>query len=251
MAEKSILPAGWKVPRVFRDRLGARVGRQRAMAADGHLLLVLHAPPSRDEPGRVGRFFWRSPDGNWVSNELGTGGNALNKHLDQYEEAVALLDRREEEASTAAEYFDVLERLTPLHRAARNLHQVLQEARTMCPDYRELIDVRDRSYEIERTADLLFSGTKNSLDVLVARQAEQQAASSRRMAAAAHRLNILVAFFFPIATLMTIFGANLKHGLEDRAPPYTLLAMILVGLVLGSLLTVFITRSSEPRRGAR
>ena len=42
MENLSILPATWQVPRVFRERLGVKVGRQRAMVADGHLLLDNH-----------------------------------------------------------------------------------------------------------------------------------------------------------------------------------------------------------------
>ena len=171
MIEKSILPPGWQVPQEFRTRLGASVGCQRPMRADGHLLLVLHAPPKP-------------------------------------EDQIAALDRQEEEARTADAYFGVLEQLTPIHRAVQNLYQVLQEARNMCPDYRDIIDVRDRAYVIERTADLLFSGTKNSLDFIVAKRAEEQVHASHRMAAAAHRLNILAAFFFPIITLTTIFGVD-------------------------------------------
>ena len=45
MQKKSLIPAIWTVPEVFRERLGRRIGRQRMMFADGHLLLVLHAPP--------------------------------------------------------------------------------------------------------------------------------------------------------------------------------------------------------------
>jgi len=159
---------------------------------------VLHAPPKPEDDLRVGRFFWRKPDGIWKSKERGSGIGSLNKHLDEYEDLIATLDKQEEEAKTADAYFEVLERLTPIHRAARNLHQVLQESRKMCPDYRDIIDVRDRAYAIERMADLLFSGTKNALAFAVAKRAEEQAHASQRMAAAAHRLNILAAFFFPI-----------------------------------------------------
>ena len=62
---------------------------------------------------------------------------------------------------------------------------------------------------------------------------------------AAHRLNILVACFFPIATMAAIFGANLGHGLEsyDRQyAPFPLLAILGGGLFLGLLLTTFINR---------
>lgn len=217
------------------------------MVADGHLLLVLHAPPKPDQTDRTGRFFWRSPEGNWISKEFGTGVNALNKHLDEYENALAKLDRREAAAHTAGEYFEMLEQLMPLQRASRNLYLVLQEARKACPDVRELIDARDRAYEIERTADLLCSGTKTALDALVARRAEEQSEFSKRVSAAAHRLNILAALFFPIATLTAIFGTNLRHGFEETSPPFIFVGVIVLGFILGGLLTVFLTL--PPRAG--
>ena len=251
--EKSILPAAWQVPQVFRDRLGASAGRQRCMLADGHLLLVTHAPPKPEDNARVGRFFWRDPDGDWKSNELGTGFGSLKKHLDEYEDLIARLDRREEQANTTDDYFAVLERLTPVHRAARNLHQVLQEARKACPDYRDLIDLRDRAYAIERTADLLFEGTNNELQFAVARRAEEQAQASQQMAAAAHRLNILAAIFFPIITLTAIFGVDLAtmaavFGFDIhavRTPErmgFLLPGLILLSLIAGGILTRIIRR---------
>lgn len=237
-----LIPPLWQVPQVFRDRMGEQVGRQRAMVADGHLLLVLHAPPEPNENQRHGRLFWRDAEGQWTSKDRGTGINALNKHLDEYEELVASLDRLEEQATTSSEYFAILERLSPVHRAATNLHRVLQEARQTCPDFRELINLRDRAYGIERTAELLLAEVKNALDVLVAKRAEEQSVASHRMSVSAHRLNMLAAFFFPIATLASIFGANLRHGWEDTWPPIPMLAVLGLGLLLGGILTMFVTR---------
>ncbi len=57
MAEQSILPAVWDVPQKFRDRLGQIAGKQRAMSAEDHLLILLHSPPKPEEDERVGRFF--------------------------------------------------------------------------------------------------------------------------------------------------------------------------------------------------
>lgn len=256
MAKTSILPAAWQVPQKFRDRLGSRVGRQRAMNADGHLLLVLHAPPKPDDAQRAGRFFWRADDGTWTSNELGSGVAALNKHLDEYESALAALDRQEEAASTVDNYFDVLDRLTPVRRASINLHRVLQDARKMFPDYHELIDARDRAYTIERTAELLTSETKNALDLTVARRGEEQAQASQRMAMASHRLNILAAIFFPVATVAAIVGIDLETLaaimgrdrqtlLDDGLLPPLFLGLILGGLVLGALITLMINRAPQ------
>ena len=95
MSKVSLLPNNWKVPQVFRDRLGNKVGRQRAMLAEGHLLLVLHAPPAPDERHRQGRFFWRSPDATWKSNSLGDGIKSLDRHLEQYLQTLQKLEDAE------------------------------------------------------------------------------------------------------------------------------------------------------------
>ena len=56
---RSLLPLSWQVPDEFHRRLGDQPGRQRTMKADGHLLVILHAPPKPDVAEREGRFFWR------------------------------------------------------------------------------------------------------------------------------------------------------------------------------------------------
>ncbi len=67
MQKRSILPANWEVPEIFRRRLGSSAGHQRCMHSDGHLLLVLHALPRVDQPQREAVFFWRDPNGHWLS----------------------------------------------------------------------------------------------------------------------------------------------------------------------------------------
>ena len=243
MVQKTILPLLWEVPQEFRDRLGERVGRQRAMFCEGHLLLVLHRPPREGEADRKGRFFWLSPDGTWASSDPQGGVNALRRHLDEYAELVQELDQREECAVGAEDLFGVLGVLAPVHRAARHMHETLQQARKMCPKDRDLLCLRDRAYAIERAAELLYQETKNSLDLAVAKKAEEQAASSLQMSVSAHRLNLLVAFFFPIATLSALFGVNLDHGLEHFSAPWPFLGVICTGLVLGFVLKWFVTQS--------
>lgn len=262
MIEKSILPAGWEVPDRFRQRLGKTVGRQRPMVAEGHLLLVLHAPPSTEDAQRVGRFFWRAADGTWKSNALGNGIAALGKHLDEYETLIAALDRQEEAATTAEDYFAVLERLGPLSRSARNQHHVLQEARQTCPEHADLIDVRDRAYAIERSAELLYGETKNSLDFLIAHRAEEQARDSRRMAEAAYRLNILAAVFLPIVavtailgidlgTMATLLGYDVRSFVAEGRAVVICLGLILAALAAGAILTVVIVRPPRVRQTKR
>jgi hypothetical protein len=245
----SILPSAWQIPEAIRKRLGSRVGRQRAMFHDGHLLLVLHAPPVADETAREGRFFWRDPDGNWKSKELGRGIQALNTHVEQYEKAISRLDELEANATGSDQYFAVLEQLAPVHRAARHLYQVLQEARKLCPDDSDIINARDHAYAIERNAELLYGEAKNALDFEVVKRVEEQAESNRYMEVTAHRLNMLVAFFFPVATLTAIFGVNLEHGYEHQHAPYLFVGTIGVGLLLGLFLTAFVGR--RHRKGPR
>ena len=119
MTPRAHLPDGWEVPQAFRDRLGVRVGAQRAMIADGHLLLVLHEPPESGETERKSRFFWRQPDGTWSSKGLSTGAQALRKHFDQYAAMLDALDEEEERASNSDHLFAIVRSLAPLHSSAR------------------------------------------------------------------------------------------------------------------------------------
>lgn len=248
MADHELLPATWETPAVFRRRLGAKVGRQRAMVADGHLLLVLHAPPTASDDTRSARLFWRSPEGQWRSTEHGAGVAALEKHLQDFGKRLGELDEMDHQASTSEDYFRVLSELAPLLRATRNLHDVLQSARKSVPEDRDLINLRDASYELERSAELLSQDAKTTLDYTVARRAEEQAQSSHEMAVAAHRLNLLVALFFPIATLASVFGTNLDHTLEHRWAPWPFVVLSAVGLTLGMLLAASIGRWGRRRR---
>ncbi len=245
MPHRSILPAVWDVPETIRDRLGARPGRQRAMVHDGHVLLVLHRPPKADEEERAGRFFWRKPDGTWLSTESGGGLASLEAHLQEYVDLVEQCDEKEERATTAHDYFDVIQSVTPLHRAARNMYQALQDARKAVPTDRNLIDLRDAAYDVERNAELLNADTRSGLEYALARRAEDQAAAAHRMSVASHRLNVLAAFFFPIATLSAVFGVNMQHGWENAPPPGPFLTMLAAGLACGFVLKRFIARDDR------
>ena len=242
---RSLLPPSWAVPDVFRRRLGDQSGRQRIMEAEGHLLLVLHAPPSPDVQTREGRIFWRDANGTWTPAGAAPSQPGVGQLLTQYEKAIEKLQQAEDDAVTARQYFELLNWLNPLVRSARNLHEALQAGREAVPDDRQLLLWRDRAYAISRSAELLHNDAKNALDFAVAERAEQEAESSRRGLTAAHRLNILVACFFPIATMAAIFGVNLRHGLEgyDKMyAPYPLIAILGGGLLLGLILTTFINR---------
>lgn len=238
MAPKSLLPSVWEIPGKIRDRLGERAGRQRVIFEEGHLLLVLHKPPKADQLEREPALFWRKSDGTWMSDQSGSGAGGLEELLHKYELAIDECERDEVKANSAREYHSVLDRITPLHRAAAHLYQVMQQARESVREDKVLINLRDRSYELERRAELLYTGTKNSMDYEIAIQSEEQADASNRMAAAAHRLNILVAFFFPLATLASILGVNLTFPYrdDDSLLPFAIFAI--VGLSFGSILAL-------------
>ncbi|MBI1248956.1 hypothetical protein GC197_14080 [bacterium] len=247
MSTATVLPLSWEVPPIFHQRLGDGPGRQRVMESDGHLLIVLHRPPRLGDRVRSGRYFWRNPEGKWHSSDLGQGPSAMLKHLEEYHTAIGRLEKAEAEAQSSEEYFRVISELTPLLRATRNLHATLQKARETVGNDRTMINYRDRSYELERAAELLYNEAKNELDFLIAQRSEQQAASSHRMAVSAHRLNILVALFFPIATLATVFGSSLRHGLETAAAPYPFFGMLIVGFILGLILNWFVNVPIKPK----
>lgn len=249
---KSPLPPHWELPQEIRVRIGEKLGRQRAMAAAGHLLLILHAPPKADENERLGHVYWRKPDGVWQSNETSGGANSVGKHLEEFSQRLEQLDRAVDTASVARDYFAVLSHLSPLLRTVRNLHKTLQEARELVANDPEIITLRDRAYELERLSELLYEDAKNGLDFAVAKRAEEQSAASRRMEFAAHRLNLLVAFFFPLATLSAVLGVNLVHGYESRenAPiPFFIFvaAGTLLGLILTGFMSVSMPKADEPK----
>lgn len=256
---KPLLPAHWELPDEFQKRIGQSVGRQRAMSVDGHLLLILHAPPQHGERTRSGKFFWRQPAGKWFSSDdnakqqSDAGIIALQNHLKHYESLVEKLEHAEETAIVSSDYFSVLSQLTPLQRATRNMHQAIQEARESIPEDREIINLRDQAYRINRFAELLFQDTQHALEFVVAKRAEMQANASDQMADSAHRLNLLAAFFFPILTLSAVFGVNLASGLETAAPqPYPFLGIIAIGLLLGIFLKKFVIQkvSHLPKNGS-
>jgi Mg2+ and Co2+ transporter CorA len=244
------VPIDWQLPPAFADRLGDRAGRQRAMTADGHLLLIVHEAPQAGVSERAGRLFWRDPTGNWRSNSLGAGFQSLASHLNEFVERVEALEKRLDAAQSADDFYSLLRTSAPLHRSARNLHATLQQAREFVPEDRDLINARDQSGEIERGLELLHSDAIHGLDFTIARQAEDQTEATFQMAVAGYRLNLLAAMFFPIATIAAVFGMNLRHGLEFDNTGAVFWTLLVVGLACGVLLTITIAKRPVrlPRR---
>lgn len=230
------LPGSWKIPEVIQNRLGQKsVGKQRAMIAEGHLLLILHHVPKPNEKERQGVFFWRDPQEKWQSSHGGMGLQPLRKHLQAYDEEVNQLTAQYEQAQQAEDYFQLLEDLAPLRMATQNLHFALQSAREGIPDDRDIIDLRDSAYEIERSLNLLHDNMKNALDYRIAQRAEQQTKISLESVRMSNRLNILVAIFFPLTATSCVFGMNLNSGISSSsilAFWFILIVSISLGLVV-------------------
>lgn len=221
------LPSPWNaIPKEITRRLGKeRSGRQRAMVADGHLLLILHKVPTCDEQQRVGAFFWRQPletwgsdkEGKWESTSRGPGLAALHYHIESYKLATENYSDLFERADSAEDYFNVLQSVAPVHHAAGSMFNALQAAREGIPQDQDIIDMRDKSYDIERTLSLLYANTKTALDYHIAKQAEHHALLAAESVRREGRLNTLAAIFFPLMAIAGIFGMNLRSGLEERS----------------------------------
>ena len=226
------IPISWDLPKEIVERFGQTPGRQRAMFADGHLLLVLHKAPSADESERRGAFFWRKPNGEWESTERGRGVKMLRAHVEAYADLQKQLEKAYEDAQEADDYFHILEQAAPLSHATNNLHDVLQTAREAIHEDRDIIDLRDWAYQIERGFELLYTDTKNALDYSIAKRAEEEAKLSHQAVQTGHRLNILAAIFFPLTAIASLFGMNLRSGLED-SPTWVFWAVFLAGIAVG------------------
>ena len=243
-------PRIWGIPTEIRRRLSGRVGRQRVLASEGHLVMVLHPVPNRNCPRQPGVYFWRSPDGDWAHSEQGPGFASLESLVQEYENKVVELEHANEVATSTRAWFAILDELGPLCRAARNLRDTLTDAleESSCYDQRaQLQPLCDQTSEVERSAELLQMDVQHAIQYSMAQQTEIQAGFSRAQSRAAHRLNILAAIFLPLATLSSAFGMNLASGLESTTPLIFWTVLLLgAGLGVGIGVGVMKVRTISP-----
>lgn len=210
------------------------------MEHEGHLLLILHAVPEPDSNERVGVLFWRDPAGEWKTTARGNGLAGLQNHIQSYDGTLEALDKRLVSAAVAETYFDVLNAVVPLRRAAQNMHSVLQQTREALQDDRKIISLRDLAYNVDREADLLQAEAKNALEYLIAKDTTEQAEQAAAQAKSANRLNLLVAAFLPVTAIASVFSMNMQVGVENLGHP--LFWMIIVfGMVLGFVVKTLVT----------
>jgi hypothetical protein len=230
----TFVPKTWDLPESLRVRLGDQAGKQRLMDEDGHLLLILHrVPKPEDDERREAVLFWCNAAGDWRTTATGGGLAALDAHLGEFRDCIHALDDAVESARTPRDYFSVMRAVNPVLRTTRSLLAVMQEARKARPKERRLIVLRDHAADLERAIDLAAGDARSGMEFALAESNEAQAREARVANAEARRLNHMVAFFFPLATLVSIFG------MED---PSQVLAMpgfwavIGIGLAMGTLL---------------
>jgi len=238
------VPPGWKIPEEIKARLSNQSGRQRTMVADGHIVIVLHRVPKPKDHRREGVLFWRRPSGDWECSQGGPGLVKLKHVVDEYHTAILGLERTHARATDAQAWFQILEVVGPLHRAARNLYDALQEARTSIPDLQERHELQgpcDVASDVARAAELLQTDARDALGFHVAKQNEIQAKLSRDLTHAGHRLNGMASVFLPLAALASVFGMNLKHGLES-SPVWVFWSVLAGGILLGVAVTSLLRR---------
>ncbi len=233
MALSSPIPHNWEVPTVFRDRFGARAGRQRVMSADGHLMIILHDVP-RSNVDPVARLYWRRPDGSWKSSgSSATNINALRAHVDEFVTAIDELEMRATRAVLAKEWFAIMHEVSPLHRTVLAQSATLQEARDLMKDDRDLISIRDSAQENERAVELITTHARAGLDYTIAQAAENNAHATEHVVQSQHRLNLIAATFLPLSALGALLGSNLESGLERWNAPYAFWVVMAAALLIG------------------
>ncbi len=237
MEQKITIPHNWQVPASISARVAEVPGTQRCLEADGHLILILHKLPTPASAQRYVRLFWRSPDGTWASDDLGAGINALQRHVTEFNDRVLKLEEKEHGATSPEEYFQIRREVTPIYRSAQHMSATISRSYEMFQDDRGLLACRNLAATVERTAELVKEDATYGLEYFMAKQAESQAL-------AGHRLSLIAAIFFPILVVASIFGMNLEHGFEHKAP---LLFWLLVasGIVIGMVMNFVVFRTKK------
>jgi hypothetical protein len=243
MPNTPLIPANWtSFPDEFRERLGTTVGRQRCMAIPNQLLIVAHQVPEHDEVSRRGQLFWLDSSGEWRASNGDPGKVALQMHLDRYSKRIDHFEVIEAKAQKADDYLPILDGIVPLVRSTKNLLSTLEEARKEFPKDRSIIDHRDRAYELSRQAELLYEDAKNSMEVAMIRRADEQTMATHQMTVASHRLNLLAAIFFPLATMGSVFGTTLTDNWSWSKSISGFACFLAAGIALGLILVGFVSR---------
>ena len=243
MENATYIPSSWELPDAIRVRLGEMVGKQRLIREDGHLLLLLHqVPRAEDDEVRSAVVVWRNPAGEWESFPVEGGLGGLEAHLTSYRTAIHQLDDEVETAKSARHYFEVMRHMHPLQRATRSMLEVIQDTRQALPGDTRIITLRDLASDLERAIELVAADAKAGMDFTLAESASQQAISAAAANHEARRLNRLAAFFFPLATLVAVFGMNPPEQIYQHPGFWIVLT---AGIVLGFIVHSVVALASR------
>jgi len=247
-------PKIWDLPFDIRRQLSRRGGRQRAIAADNHLMLVLHRVPELNSDRGDTVYFWRNGDQEWHFSERGGGFATLENVVQQYEDRIVELEESLATAKDSRARFQVLDEITPMFRSVRNLADALHKAwelteqqaltgggvlsrtkrnetdKEIEPQPSPLENVWDHACEITRAAESLKADVEGAIQFAHARQQELQSHFVQQQSQAAHRLNILAATFLPVATISSVFGMNLASGFENMPVLFWLVLLSSIGV---------------------
>lgn len=245
MARKVSIPSSWAIPSNLQRQVSEVAGNQRTLTDGGHLLILLHELPQTLTADRNIRMFWCSSEGEWKSDSMGQGINALQTHVADYAKRVHQFEQQLAHARTSDDYFTLRRDASPVRRAAHNMYAALQRACELRPDDRGLASCRNSVGTIERALELIYEEGQHGLEYAMAVQTEAQTQAS-------YRLNVLAAIFLPIATAAAVFGMNLNSGLEGAYDPWLFWGVLVAGVVIGLGVQVGITarplRRRDPRR---
>ena len=226
-----IVPDTWPLPSELKSRVGARVGRQRLLCAQGHHLMILHQLPKPHARDRAAAVFWRAPDGSWRCFPGRDHPSTLRDHVESLAKLLEALDDQVEAAKSATEFLDVIRLARPIQRYTRNMHAVITQLRDALPEDADVLAARDRAYELERLAENIADDAENGMQHTIAQHTEEQAHLSERIAKETQRLNLLAAVALPITAIGSILGMNLPSGLEVLPEPVSF--WIIVALTFG------------------
>ncbi|MBB5352150.1 hypothetical protein HNR46_002391 [Haloferula luteola] len=190
-------------------QISCRPGGQRCLSGGGELLLVVHEVPELKVPERQATYFIRREDGEWEDGQ-GGGLEALGRLLDRYQETIDSYEAGIDEAETAAEVFSMIRHAGPIARSLRNLNMALGQAVDRMPEDRQLLELRDRSLDSLRAAEILYHDAKLTLDFWQAESAEDHQAAAERLNVIAYRLNLLAGFFLPLVAMGGLLGMNVE-----------------------------------------
>ena len=232
----------WKLPESILVRLGQNTyGRQRTIFEEGHLLLILHRLPEPKESIRESIVFLRTPEGAWLCNGEKDGLFRLKRILASYEGRYAELHKDYSKADDSEKLFKLIEKLTPVSRGASNMLNAIQAAREQVKIDQELIDARDRAYDIQQNFEMLLTDAKSALNFRIARNAQENASAARDTVAAQHRLNTLAAIFFPLMTLTAVFSMNLPNSFH-RFGELSFWGVLTGGAILGGIIKNWVVK---------